>query len=78
MVFDSQPLPLKRLASSGRTLRMDEEYRAKLFRFGPDRVELWVGKVFAQHAAADCSSAQALLSDRSFQLLNCKVGILKC
>src|SRR5436305_10242748 len=65
------------LGEFGRALRMDEENRAELLRLGPDRMEFWVGKVLAQHTAADRSPAQALLPDCGLQLLHRKIGVLK-
>src|SRR6187549_3964558 len=70
-------IALEALGEFWRALRVDEEYCAEFFRFGPDGVELWVGKVLAQHAAADCGAPQILLPDSILQLLHCKIRILK-
>ena len=77
MVFDSQPLPLKRLAELRRALRMDEQHGAELLGLGPDRMKLRIGEVLAQHAAADRGALQPLLLHRGLELLHREVGKLQ-
>src|ERR1700710_1721656 len=64
------------LGEFGRALRMDEQDGAEFFSLGPYRMELWVGKILAQHAGADGGPAQALLPDSGLELLHCEVGKL--
>ena len=78
MVLASQPLPLKRLASSGVLCGWMNNTRAELFRLRPHRMELRIGKLLAGDAAADGGAAQALLSSpRVLELLHREVGKLQ-
>ena len=60
-----------------RALRMDEQHCAEFVRLGPDRMELGIGEVLAQHAAADRGALQPLLLHRGLELLHGEVGILQ-
>ena len=77
IVFDEPAIALETLGKLRRALRMDEQHRAELFGLGPDRMKFWVGKILAQHAAADRRASQALLLDRGLKLLHREVGILQ-
>src|ERR1700716_2292351 len=77
IVFDNQPLPLKRLASSGvlcgwmnRTAPSSSALAQTGWNFG-------IGKILSQHAGADGGAAQALLPDRGLELLHRKVRKLQ-
>src|SRR5215218_6806537 len=70
-------IALEALGEFRRALRMDEEHRAELLCLGPDRMEFGIREVLSQHAATDRGAAQALLPNRSFQLLHRKIGKLQ-
>jgi hypothetical protein len=70
-------IALETLGELRRALRMDEQHCAEFFRLGPDGMEFRIGKILAQHAAADRSPAQALFLDRRLQLLHREIGILQ-
>src|SRR5665213_1948606 len=68
---------LEALGEFRRALWMDEQNGAEFFGFGPHRMEFGVGKVLPQHTTANGGATQALLLDRGFELLHCKVGKLQ-
>src|SRR5215475_915588 len=70
-------IALEALGQIRRALRMDEQHRAELFRLGPYRVELRIGKLLAQYAAADRGAAQPELRHRRLELLHSEVRILQ-
>ena len=76
MVFDSQPLPLKRLASSG-VLCGWMNRTAPSSSALAQTAGIWDRKNPPQHAGADGCAAQALLFDRVLELLHCEIGVLQ-
>src|ERR1700720_1579992 len=59
----------------GRALRMNEDDDAKLLRLGPERMQLWIGKLGAVNAPADQRAAHAETLDRILQLLGGEIGV---
>ena len=77
MVFDSQPLPLKRLASSGVLCGWMNSTAPSSSALAQTGWNLGSEKSSPQHAAADGGAAQALFLDRGLQLLHGEVGKLQ-
>ena len=61
-----------------RAERVQEDEHVQLFALGPERVEFWVGEIFASDAAANADAAEAERLYCLLDLLSCEVGILQC
>src|SRR4029079_2446780 len=68
--------PLLQLGWSAITLRMDEDQRAQLLSFGPERMELGVAYLCAGDIAADADPAEPELSYAFLELLGSEIGKL--